>query len=108
LKRAPFKIPRRIRIRGKLWRVKFASELDDADDLASKVDLDGCYYGLTHRDTREIHLSERQTPRETCATFLHEILHACYDGPLSDKREEEFIRNVEKALLGVLEQLKWR
>lgn len=103
MKRSPFAIPRTLRIRGKRWTIKRECELDgkEARDMKNSV-------GMTRRDLREIHLSERETGYPLSSTLLHEILHACSRQTVDWRTEEKFIKDVEGALLDVLRQLRWR
>lgn len=96
MKRAPFAIPGSIKIRGKRWQIYRDCDMTGED-------------GFTFRPKRKIKLRRGQSQWEEASTFIHELLHACSNCQAAPAHyEEAFIREVEKALLGALAQLKWR
>lgn len=99
------KIPKSLRIKGKLWRVYIEpvekcrlGECDDDDEGA-------CYPKL-----REIHLSSELRGRRLREIFAHELLHALlpYEGLVSITTEHKVINAMQAPLAEVLEQLGGR
>lgn len=106
---APFEIPRELVIGGEQWLVLFDRDLEESPaDFEAHLDM-ADNLGMCLPEEHEIHVrTKRLSPWSIAETFLHEILHACSDGVISAKQEEAFILNVERKLLEVLKQLRWR
>jgi len=117
-RRAPFKIPRELRIRGRRWLVIRDHELSTVaaapSDKNHKTRLRKDWDGLTVREDKEIYIARHSDGWSAAETFVHELLHACvvYSDhkapPLDDAAEERFIQHVQKHLLDALSQLHWR
>lgn len=60
------KIPKRIKIGGFWWAIKFSKD----------IAVEGQVYGSTHFPSQTIFLDPRLTPQKIEQTFIHEILHA--------------------------------
>ncbi len=61
------RIPKKIRIKGELWKIKWKSDLKHNGELV---------YGLSDFDTRTITLN-RDMPRDLYLhSFIHEVTHA--------------------------------
>jgi Zn-dependent peptidase ImmA (M78 family) len=107
--RAPFEVPKVVKVGGRPWRVKRYDDLTARERTELGV-LQGVCYWAPRR--RQIHLNRHATKRALASTFLHELMHACAhargegDGPR--RGEENTISHAEPHLLAALEQLRWR
>jgi predicted GTPase len=94
-KRLLKRIPHKVQVTAKvaysiLWATK---EIHRAEDC----------YGVTHLDTKQIILTQGQTPKEAVHTYLHEILHSFseeYDIGLTESQ----VRKCERALYYILKE----
>lgn len=104
---APFTIPSTIRVGRATWLILREHELDPVHDAVEKRQLERSHLGFAFPLRKEIHLARHKTERAACETFIHELLHACSSGKISERAEERFIRDIERRLMGALEQLEW-
>jgi hypothetical protein len=91
-------IPRRIRLRGKVYRVRYTRKLGDKMG-------GGAWRGLCEPDTATIWIDPRQPREERERTFLHEVLHGLlpetYD-PTDTTAEERIVTALEGPLHDLL------
>jgi hypothetical protein len=86
-------IPRRVRLRGRSWRVRTSRTLW-RDERA---------VGLCRKEEREILISASLTRREREVTLCHEILHALWpEGVCSAEDEERIIARLEEPFRALL------
>jgi hypothetical protein len=87
------RIPKKLRIDGKIWRVRKSSTL-----LKREGNL-----GMCVPSDRYISISTEQTRLESEETFLHEILHSVFPNNLvGDATEEKIVESLSVALYDVL------
>lgn len=78
------KIPKKITIKGKTWKVKILSKVIDDDG--------NLVYGLCDYTTRTISIEKGLRKKLESEVFLHEFFHACLhelEIPLSRKKDED-------------------
>jgi hypothetical protein len=87
------RIPKKLRINGKIWRVKKSSTL-----LKREGNL-----GMCVPSDRYISISTKQTQAEREETLLHEILHSIFpDNLVGDATEEKIVESLSVSLYDVL------
>lgn len=69
--KAHYPWPKRLKIRGRDWKVSYVTELKDDDGDPA--------LGLTRKNKLSIELSLDQAPQAMVITLLHEIRHALQD-----------------------------
>jgi hypothetical protein len=62
------RIPKQFSLKGKLWKVILAKDLEHEDGTKCS--------GLCDTDNRTIYLESKQSKSERFSTFLHELFHA--------------------------------
>jgi hypothetical protein len=86
-------VPRRIKIRGRWWRVQRSTRLGKG------------VWGDANPETRVIRLSSHLKGRDLGLTLIHEVLHACLPDSAGDvlRIEEALVRRLERPLKAVME-----
>lgn len=97
-------IPKYIDVLGSRYRVRVTS--DKLIDPETREEL----AGLTHNDSKLIEIAGYQDTSKRWKTFLHEYMHAALHvgGPvflLEDNGEEVIVRNIESAMIQLIEQV---
>jgi hypothetical protein len=85
-------VPKRIKIRGRWWRVQRSTRLGKG------------VWGDANPETRLIRLASHLKGRDLGLTLIHEVLHACLPDSSGDvlKIEEALVRRLEQPLAAVL------
>ena len=79
--------PKKIYFQGECYKVQFKKRL-------------GCY-GETNAKRKTIHIHSGMSPRETLATFIHELLHVVeFEGPV--KLKHKTVYKLERAIMELL------
>ena len=81
------KIPTKLKINGKPWKIII-------DKNGSRINGKK-YMGICSHAKKTITLSKELRNRDLLETFIHEVLHACFDTRIcSDKVEEKIVENL--------------
>lgn len=88
------KIPKTIKVGAKTYKVELTEMLHENGSC-----------GVTHPDLGVIQLSDKLPKDELEITFLHEVLHACWNfAGISRENEEEVITQLSPILYTVLKE----
>lgn len=86
-------IPKKMRIGGRIWRIKRSKTLQKRQGLL----------GVCVPDERYISIDCTQTVEQQHITFLHELLHAIFpQNIVGDKTEENIVSKLEEKLHNIL------
>lgn len=92
------RIPRSIRLRGAIYRVRTSRSLNRLETMAT-----------FDEKSRTITLAHGLSLRQREEAFLHEVLHAVFpNGVVPSKVEESVVEGLDEPLLEALRQLRWR
>lgn len=100
------KIPKKLTIKGKQWKVSYKKSLEQDGD---------CLLGLADPDSRTIYLSKECSPTQVLPTFMHELMEAIifelhladHDNSISPLAKEVLCDGVADVMLDLF-ILDWR
>lgn len=101
-------IPKYLSVLGVKYRIDISKDTLRDSDLAADEEVEFC--GLTDNDAKVISLAAYQDSSKRWKTLLHEYIHAAlFVGGtghlLEDNSEEAIVRNVESAMVQLIEQV---
>lgn len=106
------KIPSRLKIKGKLWKVYVEPDAPKRKrrKLLQPTMRAAGYMGLCFPDTRDIFIGAHLDDEEKLDTFVHELLHACcpiQSKAFTFKQEEAFVSHAAPRLVSALKSMGW-